>query len=170
MKMARKICFCITAFLLLVASLFAGCANEVPKPKVKEGRFYFSVTYEVNGEEQTVSGVYVCKFVKATASLNGWWREWNTYIEGGELEEEFEVLTNEDGRITLDFCFDAFYFMSDPFYDAPEPPKPEFTIYYNETKRAETGIYWTCNTETLEGYGVKIISYEYDQPIENIYE
>ena len=53
--------------MLMILSMFTGCASEVPKPKIKEDRFNFSVIYEVNGVEETISCVYVCKFVKATA-------------------------------------------------------------------------------------------------------
>ena len=164
----KKFGFYMVVFVFMLTTLFAGCAREVPKPKTKEGRFHFSVTYEVNGKEETISGVYVCKFIKATASINGWWREWDAYIEGSDLEEEFEVLTNEDGRIDLDLGLDPMYFMSDPFYDG-DSPKPEFSILYNERKQAETGEFWSYDEAVLEGYGVKIISYEYDEPIENNY-
>ena len=157
------------AFLLMFASLFTGCAADVPKPQVKEGRFSFSVTYEINGEEETVSGVYVCKFVKATAFIDGWWREWDTYIEVGELEEEIELLTNDDDVIKLDLGLEPFYFMSDPFYDG-NSPKPMFFILYNKSKQEETGLWGTYDLEVLESYGVKIINYEYDAPIENIYK
>ena len=169
MKRITKFGFCMIAFMVMLLSLFTACASEVPKPRIKEGRFNFSVTYEINGKEETISGVYVCKFVKATASINGWWREWDSYIEGSDLEEEFALLTNEDGRIDLDLGLDPYYFMSDPFYDG-DLPKPMFSILYNAEKQEEIGEYWSLEPEVLEGYGVKIISYYYDAPIENIYE
>ena len=168
--MKRMIKKLLHGLLLLVGFvfLFTGCASEVPKPTVKEGKFHFSVTYEVDGKTETISGVYVCKFIKATASINGWWREWDGYIEGSDLETEFQLLTNEDGEIRLDLGLDPMYFMSDPFYDYGDP-KPELTIFYNEQKREEIGEYWSSDEAVLEGYGVKLISYEYDAPIENAY-
>ena len=172
MKKIRKFGFCILAFLLLITSLFTGCELvHVDKPRVKEGRFNFSVTYEINGKEETIAGVYVCKFKKATASISGWWREWDTYIEGTDMKEEVVLFTTEDGRINLDLGLDAFYFMSDPFYDGGEL-EPAFYIYYSEKKREETGgDLWSYDVDLLLNcYGVRIISYEYDEPIENVYE
>lgn len=161
--------FTIILSAIILAFFLAGC-ERVPEPRVKEGRFHFSVTYEVKGETQTISGIYVCKFIRATSSINGWWREWKGYIEGSDLEEEFALFTNEDGRMDLDLSLDPFYFMSDPFYDN-DPPKPAFSIYYNDRMREETGDLWSYDEELLEErYGVKIISYEYDPPIENVYE
>ena len=59
--------------------------------------------------------------------------------------------------------------MSDPFYDG-NSPKPMFFILYNKSKQEETGLWGTYDLEVLESYGVKIINYEYDAPIENIYK
>ena len=154
---------------LLACGVFAGCASDVPKPTVKEGKFNFSITYEVDGEVETISGVYVCEFVKATASINGWWRYWDTYIEGSDMEETIDIATIEDGTIKLDLGLEAFYFMSDPFWDGGEP-KPYLWIMYSEEKREETGQHWSIDEEELEGYGYKIIDYYYDAPIENTYQ
>ena len=171
MKIIKKFSVCVMAFLLLITSLFTGCEFvHVDKHRVKEVRFNFSVTYEINGKEETIAGVYVCKFKKATASINGWWREWDTYIEGSDMKEEVVLFTTEDGRIDLDLGLDAFYFMSDPFYDRYEP-EPALSIYYSQKKREETGQLWSYDVDLLLNcYGVRIISYEYDEPIENVYE
>ena len=165
-------------FMLLAAVVLSGCTVSVPRPAVTEGRFDFSVTYEVNGEEKTISGVYVCKFVKATASLNGLYREWDGYIEGSDIEDEnrYEILTNEDGVIYLDLGLDPMYLMSDPFYFAGAShrevdgiPVASFMIVYHDEISQEMGGF-SVDPTLLESYGVKIISYEYDAPIDNIYE
>ena len=153
---------------LLVCGTFAGCASGVPKPEVKEGKFNFSVTYEVDGEVETISGVYVCKFVKATKSIDGQGRKWNAYVEGGEMATTVDLATVEDGVIKLELSLNAFYFMSDPFWDGIEP-EPYLWILYNDDIKEATGEFCSEEAEVLEGYGYKIISYYYDAPIENIY-
>ena len=55
--------FIVTCLAMLSTLFFSGCAiAKMPVPSVKEGRFNFSFTYEINGEEKTYSGVYVCKY------------------------------------------------------------------------------------------------------------
>ena len=165
-------------FMLLAAVVLSGCTVSVPRPAVTEGRFDFSVTYEVNGEEKTISGVYVCKFVKATASMNGLYREWDGYIEGSDIADEnrYEILKNEDGVIYLDIGLDPMYLMSDPFYspgmshaEVDGVPTASFMIVYHDEISQEMGGF-SVDPALLESYGVKIISYEYDAPLDNIYE
>ena len=172
MKTKKLLCAVILA--LLLALLLSSCA-KVPLPKVREGRFNFSVTYEVNGEVKTISGVYVCTFIRPSMDLTGIDREWSGYIEGSpEIdEEEIEVLLTDDGRITLDLGLYPEYFMSDPFYWGynyeDSEPKASLLIVYNEDIAPDMG-YFSTDPEVIGAYGVKVISYEYDEPIENIYE
>ena len=63
-----KLSICVV-LLTMFTSFLSGCAAVVLLPKVKEGRFNFSVTYEINGEEKTYSGVYVCKYDGVSDSL-----------------------------------------------------------------------------------------------------
>ena len=71
MNKIKKFSFCIMAFLLMITSLFTGCEFvHVDKPRVKEGRFNFSVTYEQWGETKTVSGVFVIPFIPSDSKTN----------------------------------------------------------------------------------------------------
>lgn len=167
----------IISLLLLVLILsftLMSCGIDVPQPKVQEGRFNFSVTYEVGGVEKTIEGVYVCKFVKAYAGLTGHNRVWEGYIEGSDIEdvERYELLSNKDGIIYLDLALDPMYFMADPFYDSfNDSEKPEayaFIVYHDDI--AEEMGYFDTDPEILERYGVRVLSFEYDEPIENTYE
>ena len=47
-----KLFICVV-FVTMFTSLFSGCATIMPIPEIKEGRFDFSVTCEINGEEKT---------------------------------------------------------------------------------------------------------------------
>ena len=161
----------LTGLIVLVVAIilpFTGSFVDVPEPAVKEGRFDFSVTYEINGEETTVSGVYVCKYKKPTVSLDGYSRIWDGYIEGSDIKDEnrHEVLENEYGVIYFDFGLDPRYFMSD--YPDGEP-YPSFLIVYRDEIAEEMG-YFSVDPEVLETYGVKVISYEYGEPVENSFE
>ena len=181
-----KIKKCLIAVFLSVVLLitFAGCGKGL-EPNVKEGRFDFSVTYEVDGELETVSGVFVCEFAEVVKALDGAYIEWNSYIEDTELSNRLDqnrgylpLKTCDDGVIYLDFCLSAKYFMSDPSFGntnintdaAISSISPRLFIEYNETKGEELGKWWSEDVTVLDSYGAKIIGYEYDVPIENIYK
>ena len=182
--MKRKKFITSVALWLLLLVTFAGCGKGL-NPSVKEGRFNFSVTYEVDGAQETVSGVFACEFIEVVKALDGSYIEWDSRVEDSELANRLEenrgfllLKTIDDGSIYLDFNLSAKYFMSDPSYgnsnanadEATPQISPRLFIEYSETKGEELGEWWSEDVSVLESYGVKIISYEYDAPIENTYK
>lgn len=169
--------FYISILIFLLTLSLIGC-EKAPEPSVKEGKFNFSVTYEVDGEVKTISSVYVCTFVESGSLYDGFYVEWDSYIEDSEIEELFPdyhhncivVKTNEYGTIYLDLNLYPEYFMSEPGYDGSRRHEPILFIEYNDDKVEEVGTYGTEDLIVLESYGVKIISFVYDDPIENIFE
>ena len=158
MKTKRLLCVAILA--LLLSLLLSSCA-KVPLPKVREGRFNFSVTYEVNGEVKTISGVYVCTFIRPTMDLTGVYREWSGYIEGNkDLDEsDIEVLTTDDGVISLDLGLWPQYFMADPFYDLSGSlgtPEASLLLRYNEDIAPDMG-YFSTDPEVIAEYFFAVI-------------
>ena len=182
--MKIKKIFAILLAVLTFALLVTGC-SKTPIPTVKEGKFNFSVTYEVDGEEETVSSVCVCKFVKLVPTLEGAYREGDSHIEDSTLSAKLEktrgyllLKTTADGEIYLDLNLSAEYFMADPNFwitieNTDEPVSdisPRLFIDYNAAKYEEIGESYSEDAAVLESYGVKIIRYEYDAPIENEYK
>ena len=146
-----------------------GCAVKLPVPEVTEGRFDFSVTYEVNGEEKTYSGVYVCKYEGICVTFVRSSREWDGYIEGTNSDTFVAVQTTVDNVVIyIDFGFYPEYFMSDPDYIVQ---KPQATLFV-ECIDSETGEVTILGDEEeiFENYGIKLISYYYAEPIENSYK
>ena len=175
--------FLVTVIILLsILTTLVGCVKGL-EPSVKEGQFHFSVTYEVDGVQETVSGVFVCEFEEVVNALDGSYIKWNSYVQDAALANRLEanrgyllLKTCDDGNVYLDVNLSAEYFMGDPSYvdaDTFEPItdyKPRLFIEYTEAKWEELGESYSEDAAVLEGYGVKVISYEYDSPIENSYQ
>lgn len=161
----------LVVMVVVMAVVCTGCAVTMPIPSVKEAKFDFSVTYEIDGEVKTYSGKYVCEFEGTYKTLAGEGRRWNGYVENvGDGEYcVIPVATNEDGTIYIDLSFMPEYYMSDPdweYYGNPVP-KPILYIVYHSDDQDVTG----SESEGLfEKYGARIVSYEYPEPIENEYE
>ena len=156
------------ALILLTALVFTlvGCGLIVERPEVKEGEFNFSVTYEINGEIKTISGVYVCEYDGIDRVLDGVdHREWKGYIKDGTTEEQIKLATAEDGGVVeLNLHFAPEYFMGESYGDDDEPFSPSITVRLED----EEGLSFENDANLIaEVYGAKIISYEYDKPIEN---
>lgn len=192
MKKKKLLAAAGMALMLACAPVLSGCEQtaekiligvltgfaKAPDPTVKEGEFNFSVTYEVDGNVTTVSSVYVCEFQEAGMLMDGWYITWNAYIEDSEIEALFNdesyyggilIDTNEYGKLYLDLSLDAGYLMAEPGKEHREY-KPSIFIRYNEETAAKLNTYEESDPTILESYGVKLISYECDAPIENTYK
>ena len=163
--------------LILVVMLslaLTSCGVEAP-PKIKEGRFNFSVTYEQGGETKTLSGVYVCKYTGYDFTLEGGnlVRSWEGHIEGVEHADEVynsAVLiyeTDDGGEIFLDFGFFATQMMGEPDF-ADSVAEPSLFLVYSNEDHTSTEI-GGGDEEIEELYGIKIVDYQYDAPIKNTF-
>ena len=162
---------------LIVAALVVGAFNgaflTVPKPEVKEGEFDFALTYEMDGETNVIEGTYVCEFDGTSRNIDGVARHWNGYIKDHDDFTSYEIKTTDDGviKIELDICSE--FFMSDPSYKLSENTdvyKPEPYIYITSGNEDVEDSTNEVSFSFYEGDDIKIISFEYDQPIENTYK
>lgn len=152
--------------VFILASVFVSCGDSVPEPEIKSGEFDFSVTYEWNGAEKTVSGVYVCEYSGLSWALDGGYsRDWTGYIKDENTKEPFEIGTTEEGdKIELIFGFYPEYFMDDYVEGDQVVPAP----YISVTLADGEDVSVMYDADEVEEYcGARIVSYEYAEPIEN---
>ena len=160
----------VTAIVMLLVFTLSSCGLTVPRPETKEGRFNFSITYELNGEEQTLSAVYVCNYDGVSWSLDGGYgRDWRAHTEGGyEGNDDYSAVigkTEDGGDIILFFGIYPEYFMGDSTADRGAP-EPSVYIAYPEDENGSV-VLVNDPDEVLEVYGVRVVSAKYDEPIEN---
>ena len=158
--------------VLAIVSMLTGCGLAVPRPDIKDGRFDFSITYRIGEEVETFSAVYVCEFDGTSWSLEGgsFYREWADYVEGDYEGDDYCAVigtTDDGGDIILFFGIYPEYFMGDSTGDRGVPT-PEVYITYPEDEDGASRVV-AMPDEVEEIYGVKIISYEYDAPVENTF-
>ena len=166
MKKLKKLLMIV--LILVFTSLSSGCLAKLPVPEIKEGRFDFSVTYEINGEEKTYAGVYVCRYDGAYKKLAGKGIYWKGYIENDDNGGVIPIQNNEDGVIYIDLYFVPEYFMGDPdaiLYDVPAPAL--YMVYHSDNPDEAS---YATEEEVIANYGIRIISYDYADPIENTFE
>ena len=165
----KKLCI-VLALLALLAICLTGCGLNVPKPEVKSGEFDFSVTYEVNGKTETVSGVYICEYAGVDWALDsGYHRDWNGYVKDNAVNEDYVVGVTEDGgTIMMYFGFHPDYFMGEDVSGFMEDPEPYLVVTYPMDEFG--GVEFIQEADVIEEtYGAKVISYTYDAPIENTF-
>lgn len=157
----------------LLAGSFTGAFITVPKPEIKEGEFDFAFTYEVDGETKKIEGTYVCKFEGVSKNLDGVGRNWTGYIKDHGSFTDYEIKTTDEGIIRVNLDLSSEFFMSDPFYKSnadTDDPKPEPYVYITSGDSSAEDPANEVAFSIYEGDDVKIISFEYDSPIENMYK
>ena len=165
MKTLKKL---VVIIMLTITSLFSGCLAKLPVPEIKEGRFDFSFDYEINGEVQTYTGVYVCKYDGIYVSCVDKGREWTGYIENLDQTIDSPIQTNSDGVVFVGINFRPEYFMGDPEYVDYEIGEPYLYIVYHSDNPDEFHI--EIELDFMAEYGIRLISYDYPEPIENSFE
>ena len=157
--------------VLTFACTLTSCGLTVPRPEVKEGQFDFSITYEINGKVDTLVAVYSCEFDGVSWTIDGGYgRDWNAHTEGDYEGDDYSAVvgkTEDGGDIILFFGIYPEYFMGDSTADRGVP-EPSVYIVYPENEYGETKLV-NDPGEVAEIYGAKIISYEYDAPIQNLF-
>ena len=158
------------AVSVFIAGAFMGFFRTVAKPEIKDGEFNFSLIYEVDGETKEIEGTYVCKFEGTSRALDGVSRDWTGYIKDHDDFTDYEVKTTDEGTIKICLDIRPEFFMSDPnFIDAYDiVPEPYIYITSGDPTIEDPAneIFFS----DYEGDDVKIISFEYDEPIENVYK
>ena len=153
----------------MLAGMLTGCGLRVPRPEVKEGRFNFSITYEWKGETTTLNGVYVCEFAGIDWALDGGYhREWSHSVEGDVNDTLITVGTTDDGG-TLELRLDFYpeYFMSDPHWSWLGAPEPNLSVKLVDDEGMR---YVNDKDDIAKDYDAKIVTYAFDEPIENSFK
>lgn len=162
----------VTTVAYIVASVIF-CYTT--KPKVSNGEFPFSITYEYKGESKTLSGVMECEY-SGSDTIHGkhqrYWNEEIIYDNPENVENPFVVDQNDDLQTTLSLYenMDAGYFMGDPL-------RKDYYIKYGDGVVAPRVAYYDYKNglfmedanqdEIPESIDFKVIEYTYAEPVEN---
>ena len=153
-----------------IAGAFMGIFISIPKPEVKDGEFDFALAYEVDGETKTIEGTYVCEYHGVSRNLDGVSRDWTGYIKDHDNFTEYEIKTTDDGVIMVSLDIRPEFFMSDPDYIDSYDIVPEPYVFITSGDPTIEDPTNEVTFDYYEGDDVKIISFEYDEPIENTYK
>ena len=159
--------FQVLILTLMISLCLTSCGLQVPRPEIKSGEFDFSVTYEYGGEINTVSGVYVCEYNGTEWFLDsGYVRDWKGYIKGGQIDDHVSIdVIDGNDEVILVLNLDPEYFMDDYNFDLYGVPAPYIMI---KDFTEDGGLRFLHDAADVEEIcGARIISYEYDSPVEN---
>lgn len=139
--------------------IFTGIAK---KPVITESEFPFSITYEYKGETTVIEDVYKAYFKRVDGYSDSKGRYYEGTIIGNEENQNaYILLQNENEQLVLHTNLDAGYLMGDSTaHSIDEPVKPQ-VLYYDADGMEHT------DQQTLSAHQIKIISWEYPEPVKN---
>ena len=150
----------ILASAIVITMISVMIAGISLKPTVTEQEFPFSITYELDGETVTINDVYSVHYNSDKANK---YRVYDGKIQNKEEDNTYYLLKREEnGRIELWTHFYGDYLMGDPAYDYFDEEPFEPKIYYYDAEEIEYH-----DEETLAEHGVKLLGFEYPEPIKN---
>lgn len=161
----KKIVVILLALIFVFS--FSGCKN-VSEPEIKEGEFPFEIVYEINGETIKINDIYVCEFDGFDWNEGvGKHRKWKGYIKSSGAKELI-LLEDGDLKLAVSVGFPEYY-MSDQSITQIKELTP--SIYYikpNELGGTSSGV---LDIEPLlEQHKLKLVSWNFSEPIQNSFE
>ena len=183
-----KRCFLILlAFLILFC--FVGCEEKYESaPQIAEGEFPFVVEYEFNGERYLIEDTVVCSWDGYDMSNNfaifgyPYSRIWDASLKSRdeskrvliEFEPNAESLlvdgrNNIESRVILSYGSGGYY-LGDP-NDTEYYPRINYIENYEiSSKMSKIDSTKLSNDQLEKLFGIKIIRFEFSEPIENKFE
>ena len=160
----KKIIAILSSLFIILS--FSSC-EKAPTPQITKGEFPFEITYEIDGETITVSDVYVCEFDGFDWNEGvGKHRKWKGCIKSSGAKE---LILHKDGDLKFAISVGSpEYYMSDPDCAYSENVPSIYYIKPNEFGGTTSG---TLDIEPLlEQYKLKLISWNFSEPIQNSFE
>lgn len=164
-----------TAMIILAVTLVVYMIATVmfcytTKPKVAQGEFPFSITYEYKGETKTLSGVLECEYSDSCTILNEHNRYWDyeiKYNNPENVEDPCIIDQSEELQTLLSVqpSIEAGYLMGDPLYKEYALNAEPYIQYYDYIN--DIILDSENQDEVLQSIGFKIVDFTYDKPIEN---
>ena len=178
--------FSIVIVFIMIFCL-CGCEKGYePAPQITEGEFPFVLEYEINGERHIIEDTVVCKFDGYDLSdpfpFTDYSRTWYQSLKSGE-EQKRLILQLEDntesvlvkGRINTEskinlFYGDGGYYLGD-LEDTERGPCINYVEKYKTSEKVTHSEVTPLTNEQLEKhFAIKIIRFEFSEPIENRFE
>lgn len=137
------------------------------KPAIAEHSFPISITYEFDGKTVTIEDEFICTYTGHGASTNSTNRYYDGYLANADDINcgDYLIEAYDDGELIIITNLFEGYMMGDPQYDNHYTDyyrcEPYVAFYdYEEYREFE-------EPEYLEPYNVKIVDWEYPEPLEN---
>ena len=155
----------ILAIGLLLATIVCLLTNMILIPSVTEYEFPYSITYTLNGETKTVSGVYKCAYDGFNEGYNPRDRYYKgEFIVDGQstLYGTYTIAEKDGAELYIVVTFNDEYLMNDT-------KSENYNTYVQEPylESIDRDGYEILPEESPAEFAAEIVSWDYPEPIDN---
>lgn len=175
--MLAVIIFVSWPWILLIIGI-----NSQPNPSqptITYGQFPFRLEYELNGQRKIIQDTLICEFDGyGSDEGQGKHRKWKGYLASGKerlllLEVDNPVSLGGDGKVVKQEIYysegSARFYMGDlKEYEGYRQSFPNAS-YFEQYEDGRTSFGVIQADELLRKYNIKLISWDYTQPIKNTF-
>jgi hypothetical protein len=160
-KIPRAAWIILTLYLAATALLLI-FGYGVKKPALQEQEFPFSITYTLDGEQKTVSGVFVAEFSMSPGYLGDKSHGWFGYIRDQDLlsPDFIRIAEDETHALSINLNLEPGWLMGDSAYSGCTCAPSGHAIRLSDERHI-------TDPAELEELGFRLDSWTYPQPIEN---
>ena len=147
----KKLFISLVLVVAIVAmAVFGVVSNIAQKPTITAAEFPFSITYELDGETETVEGVCKASYTGNGGYVKATTRQYKgAFIsEGKDIGTAFELLVGDEWSITMYTHIYPDYLMGDPEYDYFDDAVYEPLLAYSNWATGETVEGLSCRSMT----------------------
>lgn len=148
-------------------AIFIGIKLEPnpPRPNIQYGEFPFRLEYEINGQRIVIEDTLICEYDGIGSDEGrGKYRKWNQRLASGN--ESITLLKVDDSTEIYYPSGSSDYYMGDlGEYETFNHIFPNAALIETDGKITHSGI--ISADDLLEKYNIKLISWDYTQPIVN---
>ncbi|MCL1885376.1 MAG: hypothetical protein FWF98_01205 [Dehalococcoidia bacterium] len=167
----------VAGFVLFIAApmlylafgryMYSCSQPDPPLPEITFGEFPFHIEYEIHGERVVVEDSVICEFDGVATSWGGQGKylKWKSYLSSDKTAP-FGAALKVDGENQVYFSLGS----PEYYMGAIERNEPNFYVFKVIAQGNNSGRKVIETDELYSIYGIKVMSYVFSSPIENIFK
>jgi hypothetical protein len=138
-----------------------------PSPDIKYGEFPFRLEYEINGERKVIEDTLICEYDGiGSDEAQGKYRTWKRRLASGN--ERITLQKISDTKEIFYTPGRAEYYMGDLKYSGKYVHSFPNAVIFEKEGRMTSNRFIDAD-QLVEQYNIKLISWDYTQPIKNTF-
>ena len=140
-----------------------------PKPIITRGEFNIKLVYEINGREFTIEDTIIIEFAGINHfSVNGKHRQWRHHLASNRQTKNILLLQLYDGSRIYYHVGSPNYYIGDLDVEIEQGAWYPFNAVFIARGNNQSSV--GGPEGLLNEFGIRLISWEYDLPIENSFK